>query len=217
MAALPFVRLVVGGHMDASNQTWSVGTSWGLATMPTNAQLFTWLTGVGAATTTYINATGGPKAMWGNNTVYDTLECYAYDANATTAGAQAAAAVTPIAGLVSPPLPTQLAIVHSLLSGSPGRKNRGRYYMPMTSASLLGTSEGQLTAAACTSLSTTAVAWFHAVSAIDIGTQAPIPVVATRGSEPYVLIESINVDSKVDTQRRRVDKEAALFHTLTAL
>lgn len=217
MALLPFVRLTVGGHMDASNQTWSFGTSWGLTSLPTPAQLFTWLGLVSPLVTSYINATSGPKSCWGANTTYDTLQCYAYDANATSAGSQAAIVVTPIVGATSPSLPTQLAVVHSLLSAFPGRKNRGRYYMPFTGNTGAFGTNGQLSTTQAAAYSTTGAAFLRSVALTSIGTQPAIPVIATRGSSPYVLVSSVNVDSKIDTQRRRTDKEAAAFHTITAL
>lgn len=206
MAALPYVRLEVGGTISGT-QTWSVGFSFGLVSMPTNGQVFTWLSGIVTNVATWINATGGVKTLWGTNVTYNRLRAYAYNASAMTAGAQSQVIVTPITGAGGITLPPQCAVVHSLLTGSPGAGNRGRIYVPITTGG--STTNAQLTNTTCSNLATALATFLAAVASSHVGADLATPVIATRGSKPYHTLGSVGVDSKLDTQRRRTDKIAA--------
>ena len=118
-----------------------------------------------------------------------------------------------------------MAIVHSLLSGRPGRANRGRFYLPLTAANI-GDSLGEVPTATQTALCSAFKTLVLAVTAVNCGGRPVILAVASPDSvdkdgntvsRPVVPVGTVLVDSKIDTQRRRADKIAATRLTSLAL
>lgn len=108
------------------------------------------------------------------------------------------------------PLPNQLALVVTLLTGFPGRSKRGRVYLPAPAASQLS-ADGQ---ASSVSVDTIGGAYRDALQAMKDDTLSCPPVVASATTTAMTDITSIRVDSKLDTQRRRAASVAA-DHTAT--
>lgn len=108
---------------------------------------------------------------------------------------------TVMGGAGTPTVPTQCAVVATLLTGAAGVRNRGRVYWPIAGATTRLMTTGQNTTVANetrdiidalrTSVSS---AW---------GTAAG-PVVGNNG----LLVTRVRVDNVIDTQRRRRDKIA---------
>lgn len=106
--------------------------------------------------------------------------------------------------------PSQLSLVTSLRSSTPGRSGRARFYVPLTeTAQLTG---GQVSNALVSSLAVAAQTLLQGLNAIapsEGGAFGCCVASFTKGvAEPIV---SIVVDSKIDTQRRREDKIGPSF------
>lgn len=108
------------------------------------------------------------------------------------------------AGLGTPAMPPQCAIVISLLTGSVGASYRGRVYWPAVGAAL----DGSLRLNTPTEPSD--VATEFATKLFDWGNLAPVggtarPVVFSRTQDVVTPVTSIRVGNVCDTQRRRRD------------
>ena len=106
-------------------------------------------------------------------------------------------------------LPNQCCLVISERTGFAGRRYRGRMYLP---AGKTGAgSFGQMTQAA---IQESATAWalaFHDWNAVD--GNGTVVVVSTTGTL-FTPVSQVIVDSKIDIQRRRANKEQALYTAL---
>lgn len=101
--------------------------------------------------------------------------------------------------------PPQCALVASLLSGLPGRNNRGRVYLPYTTGAP-GT-DLQASAAETTNLATSIANWIGDIDTLAFGADLAAVVTSPRVAAPTVV--TVHADSVIDTQRRRRDKLAA--------
>lgn len=106
--------------------------------------------------------------------------------------------------------PSQLSLVTSLRSSTPGRSGRGRFYMPLTETAQL--TAGQVSQSLVNSLAVDAKTLINGINGLapaEGGAFVCSVASFTKGLlEPIVTVV---VDSKVDTQRRREDKIGASF------
>lgn len=110
----------------------------------------------------------------------------------------AEAALTGLVGSGSnTPLPPEIAICVSLLTGAPGRSNRGRMYMPAPS-STTANAVGQLSSAAPALFAGWAAAFFG-----DVNTVARTCVLWSRKNALSRAITQVSVGNQFDVQRRR--------------
>lgn len=137
-------------------------------------------------------------------TVWTNLTAYYYSGGANTSLTAVAPIATGAGTLAGSPLPNQLAVVATLLTGVPGRSNRGRSYLPAPNAAQLA--NGQLPTATATALATQFGAFLTAVKAYN-GSEV-IPCVASPHTGLIRSLTSVRVDTKLDTQRRRANKTA---------
>lgn len=99
-------------------------------------------------------------------------------------------------------LPSNCAWVISLHAGSGGRRGRGRIYVPGLGE---GDADGSVLASAFISLALSEYAAFS----LDIATNTGwVPAVYSRTDGVSRVIQSIDVDSTVDSQRRRAQRLA---------
>lgn len=209
-----YVRLTASGRI-AGTQSWSTGISvsvtGGTVTQSQlNALLATFVTAFTALWNT--GTTLALKAANGSDVDLRSFRAYLYGPSGGTAALQAATDITPIPGTKATNLlPTQTALVATLLSGFPGRSNRGRMYLPWTGGGLDGTH--QVTSSDTTAISNAVGAMLTAVNA-GVGS-GPFGRVVIAGLRGVVDVTSVRVDSEPDIQRRRADKIIASRQVIT--
>lgn len=140
-------------------------------------------------TTVYCYPSGGPSAA------------YIGEANHNVAGGSSNAL-----------LPNQASVVLSLRTGSAGRRNRGRMYLPLNGLAL-GT-DAQIPAAACDAITATWKALFDDWN--GSGDNGVISVVSSTATQ-HRAVSSLIVDSRIDIQRRRAASQAIAYRSTAAL
>jgi hypothetical protein len=105
-------------------------------------------------------------------------------------------------------LPLQIAAVATLLTGLPGRRRRGRMYWPVNNRNL---TSHQLDNADTGNLAGTIGSFLTGInSAAALGVVSVVSQIAPGSSQP---VTGINVDSRLDVQRRRANDQPALFES----
>ena len=116
---------------------------------------------------------------------------------------------TAIAGTGGTDQPHALAVVASLRSNTSGRSGRGRIYFPCTSSPAY-TTGGQLTSTTALAVCQQVRDFIHQLNLTDFsGTweKGLTPIVASFTKGQAYPIATVIVDSLVDTQHRREDKQ----------
>lgn len=111
-----------------------------------------------------------------------------------------------IAGSGTASLPPQVACCVSLLTGLPGRSRRGRSYLPYTKVTNLGNTPVQITQAVTAQIASSFAAVLNRGPAV--GWQ---PVVVSDMLALSTVVDSVRVDSKLDTMRSRARNFNALY------
>lgn len=141
---------------------------------------------------------------------WQTTKTYLYTGGSNTAAfAGEYVKPTPIAGSQSSHMPNQVCLVATLRSGLPGRRNRGRMYLPAGGGSL-DTASGEFGSAL---IQTIATDWAALFTEINQGQDATAAIVSNAGSTS-TPIHQVTVDSRCDIQRRRANKQA-ISYTVT--
>jgi hypothetical protein len=205
MVALPYAhgRLSLFGDIKAV-QSWSINLTFIAGDFSTATILNAFLAAVRPAITTWWNAAGSAGSLNASDCRLLGSRAYFYRAGDRAASAQAEDLLTtPLVGAGASPMPTQTSLVVSLLSAFPGRKNRGRLYLPMTGK---GLSTGHvLTLAEVTSCATAMKGLIDGINTQLLGSDAcRIVIGSNQPSAPVVL--RVRVDNEPDVQRRRADK-----------
>lgn len=97
-------------------------------------------------------------------------------------------------------LPPQCATVVSLRTGAAGRANRGRTYFPAFAAANLSGNTGQWNSTVPGTLANAYKAFLDGVNSLSPN---PVPIVMSLSQGAKVPLVTVEVDSRVDTQRRR--------------
>ena len=122
-------------------------------------------------------------------------------------------------------LPWECALVVSLAAYAPGGfainegRKRGRYYLPALPGSIITGTEGQLADTAVTAYADR-VADFHETVNDQVSPELPNQlrtVVLSRADDTTWDVQHLWVDSKVDSQRRRENRQPALFRQTRTL
>lgn len=202
MAFLPYVRVVIKGVLRGT-QTWSMGLSVANDGTATGAELFTYLGSVDTFVKAFMTS-AGVQQVTDSTTLYQTLAAYSYPAVGGSF-ATAGLASSGTAGTGSSATPSQCALVLSLRSGRSGRAGRGRMYLPATSAAAMA-SNGQYSLTTVTNVATAAKTMLDGINTLSIGAAGAPVVIASRASGVTAPVNTVQVDTKIDTQRRRTDK-----------
>lgn len=129
------------------------------------------------------------------------VDAYQYEGASTNAEFQAAHALTAAPGTkVSTGSPVDTATVVSLRTVLPGRRGRGRMYIPNHNGTQ--PADGQFLAATSQAYGTATKAMLNSIT----GGTTLGPVVVSRTGLIYNVVTSLVTDSKPDVQRRRVDR-----------
>lgn len=209
------VRLVMSGTI-ATSQSWSCGlTCASLTTAGGNMNSVDqaalndfaneavtvirkfWNTA--ASGTTFI-----PKTILSQTTLVTDVTAYKYEAGSDTAALVSTPAFgAAIAGTGTSPHPSQTSVVASLRTTTPGRRGRGRIYLPATGAAM-DLVPLQFLPTLYNGLATDVARLIHDVSVIGLGQDDSTVVVGSQFGSPRVTF--VEVDSRPDVQRRRADK-----------
>lgn len=197
------------GTLITADQTWSFGLRWVGTTPPTLANL----QAVAAALVTGAPAQGMAVLLGqcvGVQCVATGVDVYYYPAIPGKASISASADYSPPRGpTTGDNMPSQCSLVVSLRTAMTGRSGRGRVYLPFTRVAQLDAT-GQVSGIALATIAddfkTFADAVIGALNGVLPGYQGPYVVSGTHGMANAVT--RYVIDSKVDTQRRREDKQA---------
>ena len=110
---------------------------------------------------------------------------------------------TKVAGTNAGLLPPQLAVAASLRSVVPGRRGRGRMYVPALGGSAVFASNGMVGSTATTTLGNATRALLTSIGGIGGGDVNTKVVVTSAGNDRYVLPSEVRIGNQADTQRRR--------------
>lgn len=154
----------------------------------------------------------GYKSLLRPDIDWHTCKTYYYPAGSTVATISGFKTITPDPGTAaSGAVPPQCAVVFSYQTGLAGRRNRGRSYLPCVAAL---TSPGALTAAQALTIATSMRLFLHDTTTATVGALSFTPCVGT-GSLP--AITAVAVDTVIDTQRRRRNKQVSTGTAVVAL
>lgn len=206
MSSKPFIRLVHAGGISGG-QTWSTGLSLWTDSVASPTELAAFCASVSPLFASFWASAGGPSQYNPSECTVKSLHAYSYDAGATKATAEGSVIMS-LTGTGVRSLPYQCAVVHSLRTGYGGRAGRGRCYFPIGISAALTT--GQLDSSFTATLATQFAGYLTALNALVIpATNNGVSVVSLlRATEP-IKVAAVEVDSVVDTQRRRRDKIGA--------
>jgi hypothetical protein len=155
----------------------------------------------------FIANSTGMRNLTTSTTLYDELRLYYYAAAGPAPATAIAVADISLTGNggSSGSLPLQSALVVSLRTALVGRRYRGRMYWPMNATTL---SDHQASQAQIDLLATDAKAMLDNVNGYDVD-QFDAVVMSAVGST-RTLITRVEVDSRLDVQRRRAESQTEL-------
>ncbi len=197
-------KIVIRGTLPQGEQ-FNTGL-WTAGNMPTSAaQANTFAATIASLVSTHIVPTWQP--FLSTLAAFTDVKTYHYPNGGPSAGFLGTATIAGGAGTSATAyLPLQLAWVATLRTGFPGRRFRGRMYMPITNHAL---TNWQFTQADVDSL-TTAVRNF--INGINTnGTVGLSSIVSQVGTGATASITRVDGDSRLDVQRRRANRETVLF------
>jgi hypothetical protein len=150
---------------------------------------------------TAVADTGSPVSFLSSQGQYTDLTVYSYLDDTGKATYSAVSPITGGSGTGNPTMPNQVAIVATLLTGLTGRRRRGRMYFPCLSTTL---TNGQ--ASALPNPFATWLANYFTACNSHLGSAASIVVLSQVGGDSR-HVTAISVDTRLDIQRRRADRE----------
>lgn len=195
------IKTVVGGTLP-SGEAFAFG--WQMLADPATGQnALNQINGSCVAALTNNFLTVPVKALFPNTVRFQTLRNYLYIGGITAALVSESTGINIPGNSSTVSLPMQCAEVVTLETGVPGRRNRGRAYLPPVAQANF-TAAAQLDAASCTTL---ANAFADMLTAINGNATPDVTcVVASATGSSTRNITRVHVDSIIDTQRRRRNK-----------
>lgn len=148
-----------------------------------------------------------PEKLLGSDANYVGVKTYAYTGG--TAASFVGVGTIGVAGNsgASQVLPDQLALVVTLRTALAGRSHTGRIYLPITKWNL--SSQGQMAKAETDGLAAWFAAFLTAANTSLTGVSGNHMVVASQKLGTSQSITSVTVDTKIDVQRRRANRQNA--------
>lgn len=199
--SVPHVRVELFGTLCSNAEKWSMGFS----TAPPGGGGLVDADALALTAMTLFQADvwgfGAIQSAWPATATFVGARVHQYDAAGKSIAAGERVQASPAAGADTTALPPQTSVVVSLLTGTPGARNRGRMYFP---------SPGRTALTATGRLSTTArdVLRDRMKVFLDHWNADPVTMPAAVASNAGLFVASvtsIRVGDVVDTQRRRRD------------
>jgi len=207
------LKIVIGGNIKVV-QSWSCVLETDCFAPPTFSQLDVWLGGsIVPLVSTWWNATNGPKSLNDTDTNCNSVKAYYYPANSQFSAVQAErTGLTGMVGSAGAHLPTQCSLVMTKLTGKPGRRNRGRMYIPATGVVMVTGHTAGGTYVQGTVNATAAL--FTAINETTLAGGNPTVSVCSQFETAPATVTQVRGDDELDVQRRRADKIIAqTFYT----
>lgn len=190
-----------------------------------------WLSGPANATAAELNAlaklvademtiaspAGGIAALMGHfadgKCAFTEVRTYLYQGGTTASviGTYTVPQTATTVGVGSPKQPDQCCIVLTLRSDLAGRRHRGRMYLPVQGATL-GT-DGEV---AKSETDTVTAAFARSFDAIGKPGSA-LAIVSQVGVGDVTLVSSVTMDTRLDIQRRRANRQVITARSVAAL
>jgi hypothetical protein len=208
------VNLVLRGVISGS-QTWSTHVDFAQLGSGAVGQtdLDTWLAGAKTQLDTFWSTANGIGAQNETTTTYTQLQAY-YRPGPGGTPLLVSSVVVAKAGTsaTSNIWPWQCCMVATLLTGFPGRKERGRMYLPCNRPVGV-TAVHQFNATATGAVSGSLALALHNINALPLATNGLFaqPLNSTR------LYQRVAVDNRPDIQRRRTDKLPSSASAVTTI
>jgi hypothetical protein len=208
------MKLVMGGKIGTTD-TWSVGLAFKVLTggVPTSADMNGFCNA--AATlwaTDFWDHASGAKANLNATTDWSFCRGYYYPGGSSVSTVSGTKAITADPGTYSTSqIPPQCATVVSLHTGFTGRTNRGRIYLPAIVGLLAG---GQSSTSVGASWATQVAQFLTHMNGTSVGA---FTFNACIGTGTCPVLTEVAIDSIVDTQRRRRDKQVAAGKSVVAI
>lgn len=197
-------RIVLSGGLPGG-EIWTTGF-WITNAAPHSQGQATALAQLTMAALTSADASGAMRVtaqhLFGNQTTF--LKCQAYiypDGSNKAAYIGEADVPQPYAGPYGDVTPNQIALVLSLRTQLPGRRNRGRMYLPATGLNF--NNEGQ---AGLGTTEPVSAAWATFFTDQNASTEGKVVVVSAVGTTA-TPVSSVQMDTRADVQRRRANAE----------
>lgn len=206
MAIPNHARVSMVGTLPGS-EVFSFGWSYSVSGTVDQAALDALVAGVKAAASVAGVVTPLRNAL-GSNASYSKITAYYYLGGATAASLYSES-VFAAAGLSGATHPNQTAMVVTTLTGLTGRQRRGRMFVPATGQTLDGASQ------VATSDLTAIVGALKSI--VNGAPSSWSPVVISRVGSFASTITQLRVDSRLDVQRRRANKQVALSRAFATL
>lgn len=199
---LGYSRNVIRGHL-IGGEIFEWGF-WTAAAPSDDAAANSQATAVAGAYTGSIATGSAAHTFLSSGEGIDQVRVYSYPSGGPTASHVGVAALIQT-GTTTATCPNQVSVVCTLQTGFSGRRNRGRVYLPCTHTSALVS--GQLSSAQTTALAQFMQKFFQQVNSA-IG-QPTVVLSQVAGSANNLV--TIRVDSRLDIQRRRANRQAPAF------
>ena len=202
-------RIVIGGTLGGS-QGWSIGITvqQDEAPTPNQAQAYAaqaYADFLSAAWNTSATGAAPIKNLVSTSGNVTGARVYFYPTGSTTASVSGVSTASPQGGVGTATNPPQTALVVSLLSGFPGRHNRGRIYLPLLTS---GVDSNLRWSGNVQPVAVSIANWLSLVRTRAL-TDTPTAPIVGGATATNVAISTVRVDNVLDTQRRRRDKISA--------
>lgn len=152
------------------------------------------------------------KALFPTSTSYLTCTAYSYAGGPNADLVAGPTALAAWVGAGANALPNQCSFVLSLRTPQPGRSFRGRSFLPGPHAGTLSAA-GQLSAGTVNTVGNAWKAWMQGVAAGGAGFPATPVIVASATRSLKTHVTHFGIDTRLDVQRRRADKQAVTSNT----
>lgn len=207
---LGYSRHVLEGHLSNGEK---FQTGFWVSQAPSDAAA---ATTDAQAVATYLNAhwtdASSPVSMLATGSGYDKVKVYSYPNGGPDASFVGEAALTGAAGAGTQNAPNQLAACLTLETGLSGRTHRGRMFLPFNKVVTL--TSGQMT----TTETDAYLVWWKATMDGINSTVAPgFVVVLSQKLGTAQRVTSLRMDTRLDIQRRRADRENIIGVSTTTL
>lgn len=210
-------RVIISGTLGNA-EVWSTSVAWADVSSGSSTALTSTSNLLGVASGIWTDLTNGSAARVPFDMISTSGRITQVRVEARNVGgllnAAEFAGSTPLPGVGAPSKPTTAASVVSLLTGVPGRRYRGRMYLPAM-ALTIGT-DFRIPAATTEIIAEGMDARFDAWSTVfNSGETAIVPVVVSEVGLVCTEVQQLRVGDVFDTQRRRRDDLQETYFTVT--